>query len=133
MGFFNLELCCTIETTVDMLILAWADINGHIPFDPTVSLGAVQVDILASGTLLLVILQGPLLPQDNTQFEHHPRLDLVGKFQATDTLAVLGTYHLIITSLHIMTSNAIFAIAVDDMVKVLVCRDERYHQHAEVT
>ena len=45
-----------------MLILAWAEMDGHVPFDPTISLGAVQVDFLASGTLLLVILQGPLLP-----------------------------------------------------------------------
>ena len=65
--------------------------------------------------------------------ENHSRFDLVGEFQASDVLAVFGTYHVIITSLYVTTSNAVFAVAVDDMVKVLICRDERHHQYTEET
>ena len=58
-----------MDTAVDVLILAKAEIHGYFPFDPTIDLGTVQVDILTFGTLLPVILQGRLLPQDNAQFE----------------------------------------------------------------
>jgi hypothetical protein len=94
-----------------------------LPFDPTTICGDVQVDVAASGARLLVVLKGNLLPQNNTHFENHSRLNRTGEFRRTDPLVILSAYHLIVTSLNEAISDAIIAIAVDDIVKILACQD----------
>jgi len=68
-------------------------------------------------------LKGNFLPQNNTHFENHSWLYRAGEFRRTDHLAILSTYHLIVTPLDEVISDAIIAIAIDNMVKILAFRD----------
>jgi len=72
------------------------------------------------GTLLLI---HRCLLQHNANLENHSRLHLAGELRGVDDLAVSSTHHLIVTLLDEAVSQAIFAIAIDDIIKILVCRD----------
>ena len=76
----------------------------------------------ASGARLLVVLKGSFLPQNNAHFENHSWLYRAGEFRTTNRLAILSAYYLIVTALDEAISDAIIAIAVDDIVKILACQ-----------
>ena len=77
----------------------------------------------APGTCLAIIVKGPRPLQDNTDFENHSWLHLLGKFNGANRLIILGTYDLIIAPLHIMISNTAFAVTGNDAVEILVYKD----------
>jgi len=105
-----------------MLIIGMCGIYSHLPFDPTIICGDVQIDVAAPGARLLVVLKGNFLSQHNTHFEDHSWLYRASELRGTDHLAVLSAYHLIVTSLDEAISDSIVAITIDDIVKILACR-----------
>jgi hypothetical protein len=92
------------------------------PLNPTPSVGNMPVEMVASRTFLLIIPKCFILPQDDTHFESHFGLHRVSEFRTTDDLAIVWAYHFIVTSIHVVISNAISAISFYDIVKILACR-----------
>jgi hypothetical protein len=79
--------------------------------------------VAALGARLPVVLKGNFLPQNNTDFENHSWLYRTDKFRWSDHLAVVCTYYLIVTLPDEVISDVTIAIAIDDIVKILVFRD----------
>jgi hypothetical protein len=68
-------------------------------------------------------LKGQFLPQNNTHFENHSWLYRAGELQWANRLAILSTYHLVVTPLDEAIPSLIIAVAIDDVVEILRCRD----------
>jgi len=79
--------------------------------------------VATSGACRLVILKGNFLPQNNAHFENHARLYHVGELRWTDRMAILSTYHLVVTPLDEAIPGLIITVAIDDVVKILRRRD----------
>lgn len=88
-----------------------------MPFDPTVFCRHNQIEIATAGTLVFVILECHSLSYDNTHFESHSCLHHAGEFRAANGLVIVLPYYFIVTLLDESTSEAIFAIAVNDVAK----------------
>jgi hypothetical protein len=76
------------------------------------------------GARLLVVLKSDVLLQNNTHFENHSWLYRSDEFRWSYDLAVSCTNYLIVTPLDEMIPDVIVAIAINDIVKTLLCRDE---------
>jgi hypothetical protein len=79
--------------------------------------------VAASGTRLLVVLKWNLLTQNDTYLEVHTRLEHASEFQGIDCLAITSANNLIVTSLDVIVSSTIIAVAIDDIVEILSFRD----------
>jgi hypothetical protein len=92
------------------------------PFDPTTSRDSSRVDVVASGTRLLVVVKWNLLPQNDTYLKVHTRLEHASEFRGTDCLAIASADNLIVTSLDIIVASTIIAVAIEDIVEILSFR-----------
>src|ERR1700691_2567639 len=96
--------------------------NRNFPLDPTPSVGSMPVDMVTSRTFLLIIPKGLLLMQNDTHLESHSWLHCASEFRTADDLAIVWSYHLIVTPIDVVISDAILAISFYDVVKILACR-----------
>jgi hypothetical protein len=74
------------------------------------------------------VLFGRCLPYHNTDFENLSQLCRACEFRRTNNLIIFSTYHFIFTTLDKTIAEAILAMPVDDMMKVLVagmCKSTR--------
>ena len=71
---------------------------------------------------MLIIPKGLLLMQNDTHLESHSRLHCASEFRTADDLAIVWSYHLIVTPIDVVISDAILAISFYDVVKILACR-----------
>jgi hypothetical protein len=97
-------------------------VQDDFPLDPTAIDSGVPVNIVASRTFILIVLNGLVLLQNDAQLKNHAWLHTARKFRRTDGSGIFGMYHFICTPLHVVISVAILAIAFDDIIKSLTDR-----------
>jgi hypothetical protein len=95
----------------------------HNLHHPTIGDGGIRVDVAASGTKFLVVLEVCALPHDDAHFKNHFWLNRATKFRAFYP-AIVGTENLVVSSLHETIPGAIITVSGDDIVKGLTCRDK---------
>jgi hypothetical protein len=78
--------------------------------------GDVPVAVAASRTN---VPSNVSLPQDNAHLNDHSWFHHAGKFQRIDGFAIFCTYHLIVTSFDEAIPDAVFAVPIDNIVKIL--------------
>jgi hypothetical protein len=93
--------------------------KSDLPSNPTIVISSMQILVTASWTLLLMDC---VLAQHDTHLGDLSRCYSVLEFQQTDGLVIFRTYEPIITLLDKLISESIFAISIDDVVKVLTWR-----------
>jgi hypothetical protein len=97
-------------------------VQDDFPLDPTAIDSGVPINIVASRTFILIVLNGLVLLQNDAQLKNHAWLHTARKFRRTDGSGIFGMYHFICTPLHVVISVAILAIAFDDIIKSLTDR-----------
>ena len=93
-----------------------------LPLYPISICRTIDMDVLASRTLLLLISKGFLLPQYNAHLNHHSCLHRTGELRRPDDLVISRMYHHILTLLHQMMTGTVFAERADDDMKILTYR-----------
>jgi hypothetical protein len=106
-------------------------VQDDFPLDPTAIDSGVPVNIVASRTFILIVLNGLVLLQNDAQLKNHAWLYTTSKFRRTDGLGIFGMYHFICTSLHVVISVSILAIAFDDIIKSLTDINIYYRMEAK--
>jgi hypothetical protein len=87
--------------------------------DPTKICGGVQVNMTATRTFLLAFSKRCFWSQQNAHLEFHSTLNSACELRRTNDLAIISSYHFIIAPLDKINANAIFAMGLDNMVKIL--------------
>jgi hypothetical protein len=82
----------------------------------------MQIDMMASGTFTLDVLDRSGVPHNNAQLENHPWFYLAGEFRRANGVTTISTYHLVVATLDESAADTILAIATDDVVKILACK-----------
>ena len=85
--------------------------------------GGIHIHIKAAWTLLLGIPKGRSQSQHNAHLEFHSRLRRARKLPWINDLVIFSAYHFIITPLDEMMSDGISAITLNNIIKILGCRD----------
>lgn len=83
----------------------------------------VQVQVITSGTFLPTVLKCCTPLQDNTHLKNHAGLHSASKIQRVDDSTIFSMYHLVVTPFHVAMSDAVFTVAVDEVVKILLGGD----------
>jgi hypothetical protein len=106
-----------------MSTITWTTtIRGNLPLHPITICSGIRIIVIASRTLVLVILKDFLLPQHNAHLEHHSCFHRIGELRRVDDLAIFGMYHCIVTPLHQLMTSTTFTEAADDGMKILQYR-----------
>ena len=97
--------------------------KSYLPLNPSLIYGGVHVNMVAARTFLLGVLKSRSLPQHNADLEFHSWLHVARKLRWPNGLAIFSSYDFIVTPLDIVNSNAILAINLNNIVKILGSSD----------
>jgi hypothetical protein len=83
----------------------------------------VYVVVAAAWTCLL---KGCSLPKYNAHLEFHARLHRSCELRRIDHLIIFSVYHFVVTLFDDVTSPAIPAITLDNVIEILACGDVEF-------
>jgi hypothetical protein len=86
----------------------------------------IYIVVVAAWTCFL---KGCSLPNDNAHLEFHSRLHRLCKLRRIYHLVIFSAYDFVVTLFDDVTSQAIPAMTLDNVVEILVCGDEEVNQH----
>jgi hypothetical protein len=91
----------------------------YFPMDPTEIYGGVQINIMAARTFLPGVPKICFWSQQNAHLKFHFRLHSACELRWTNYLAIIRAHHFIIASLNKVEPEAISAMCLDNIVKIL--------------